>query len=177
MDSSNASGSMTTAGMGEVKVVRRTGSIGCIGLGSCVGVLVFDPTLRAAALAHVMLPDDMPTGAPMAGKYAVSAVPALLRVFGGQQGAKGRLVAALVGGAELFRSREDRPGLRIGVRNVERLTALLEAAAVPIVASAIGGATGRSFEFDVESGQLRVRTPGSEVQTFCLAPEMLRQAA
>jgi chemotaxis receptor (MCP) glutamine deamidase CheD len=45
------------AGMGEIVFARGAGVLGCIGLGSCVGTVLFDPRAHAAALAHVMLPE------------------------------------------------------------------------------------------------------------------------
>jgi chemotaxis receptor (MCP) glutamine deamidase CheD len=45
------------AGMGEIVFARGAGVLGCIGLGSCVGALLYEPRTQAAALAHVMLPD------------------------------------------------------------------------------------------------------------------------
>ena len=91
------------AGMGEIKVARNTGVLGCIGLGSCVGTLLYDPQNAVGALAHVMLPephsDDV---ARLPGRYATTTVPALLQELGTTDASASRLKAILIGGAEVF---------------------------------------------------------------------------
>jgi len=45
-------------GIAEMKVVKAPDLIRTTGLGSCVGVVVFDPLMKIAGMAHVMLPDS-----------------------------------------------------------------------------------------------------------------------
>lgn len=148
------------AGMGEIKVARGTGVLGCIGLGSCVGTLLYDPATGISALAHVMLPE--PHGdelGDMPGKYAVTAVPHLLKELGTPTYALTRLRAILIGGAELFQNRQHT--LQIGTRNVEKLHQLLNTLRIPVAFEDTGGHQGRSFEFDLATGRLTLRTVGS----------------
>lgn len=160
------------AGMGEIKVARNRGVLGCIGLGSCVGTLLFDPHKGVGALAHVMLPephsDDV---AHMPGKYATTAVPALLQELGTP--AASQLRAILIGGAEVFLNRK--PTLRIGERNVETLTRLLRNLRITIAFSDVGGHKGRSFEFDLTTTKLTVRIVGQASQTYDLSRVLGRQ--
>lgn len=154
------------AGMGEIKVARGDGTLGCIGLGSCVGVLLYDPTTATAVLAHVMLPE--PNGVEtfdMPGKYATTALPALLETLGAPHAP--RLKALLIGGAEVFQNRQNT--LRIGARNVEKLSELLQARRIPIVFEDTGGQQGRSFEFDLPTGRLTLRKVGEPPQTHNLS--------
>ncbi|MDW8107000.1 MAG: chemotaxis protein CheD [Armatimonadota bacterium] len=155
-----AQGRVLLAGMGEIVVARSKGVVGCIGLGSCVGTLLFDPRTHAVALAHVMLPDASEHDAfQQPGKYATTAVPALLRALDVPPAFASRLRAILIGGGELFKNRCQT--LRIGERNVETLYRLLHELRIPIVYEQTRGDSGRSFEFDVETGYLQVRTVGS----------------
>lgn len=153
-------------GMGEIKSTRGIGILGCIGLGSCVGTLIYDAATASAALAHVMLPE--PSGAEsidMPGKYATTALPALLETLG--TSSPTRLKAILIGGAEVFQNRQN--ALRIGARNVEKLHQLLQTHRIPIVFEDTGGHQGRSFEFDLAMGQLTLRTVGGMPQTHDLS--------
>jgi len=157
------------AGMGEIKTARGAGVLGCIGLGSCVGTLLYNPATASAALAHVMLPE--PNGAElidMPGKYATTAMPALLEALGTSYA--GRLKALLIGGAEVFQNRTNT--LRIGARNVEKLHYLLQTYRIPIVFEDTGGHYGRSFEFDLTTGQLTLRMVGGMSQTHDLSYEL-----
>ncbi|MCL6532262.1 MAG: chemotaxis protein CheD [Armatimonadetes bacterium] len=156
------------AGMGEIKVARGAGVLGCIGLGSCVGTLLYDPHAGAGALAHVMLPEPHDDDAlRMPGKYAVSAVPALLKELGLTPATASRLRAILIGGAEVFQNREST--LRIGERNVETLSRLLKELRISIAFSDTGGHRGRSFEFDLTTAELVIRVVGQPPQVHSLS--------
>ena len=148
------------AGMGEIVFARGAGVVGCIGLGSCVGTVLFDPRTQAAALAHVMLPEAQGSDAAIQpGKYAMTALPALLRLLDATPTLASRLKAILIGGGELFQNRSQ--ALRIGERNVETLQRLLRELRIEVVFEHVRCSSGRSFEFDVATGQLRVRAMGS----------------
>lgn len=156
------------AGMGEIKVARGMGVLGCIGLGSCVGTLLYDPMTGIGALAHVMLPEPHGEEAiDLPGKYATTAVPNLLKELGTPQYAWTRLKAILIGGAELFQNRQRT--LQIGSRNVEQLHSLLDTLRIPIVFEDTGGRYGRSFELDIATGQLTMRMVGGVTSTYELA--------
>jgi chemotaxis protein CheD len=163
------------AGMGEIKVAHGEGVLGCIGLGSCVGVVLYDPATESGALAHVMLPEP-PGGESdeMPGKYATTAIPALLKELGTPTYALSRLKAVLIGGAELFQNRQR--SLQIGGRNVEKLHRLLEAHRIPIIFEDTGGHHGRSFELDLATGQLTLRAVGQAPGVHNLAMAMMKLA-
>jgi len=166
------------AGMGEIVFARGAGVVGCIGLGSCVGTVLFDPRTQAAALAHVMLPEAQEGDAAVQpGKYATTALPALLRMLDTPPAFASRLKAILIGGGELFQNRSQ--ALRIGERNVETLQRLLREARIEVVFEHIRGSSGRSFEFDVATGVIRVRAVGSNFveKDLSAALGILRRAA
>ncbi|MCS6918901.1 MAG: chemotaxis protein CheD [Fimbriimonadales bacterium] len=148
------------AGMGEIVQARGGGMLGCIGLGSCVGTLLFDPRTHSAALAHVMLPEAHDhDAAQLPGKYATTALPMLLRMLDASPATASRLRAILIGGGELFQNRSQ--ALRIGERNVETLYRLLNDLRIGVVFEHTRGNTGRSFEFDVATGWIKVRAVGT----------------
>jgi len=97
---------MTTAAevmvrMGELAVSRTSGDVlVSIGLGSCIGLCLIDRRRQAVALAHVMLPTGGPGETP--GKFAPSAVPALVEELEEIGAVKTALEAVLVGGAQMF---------------------------------------------------------------------------
>lgn len=166
------------AGMGEMVWTRGAGVLGCIGLGSCVGTLLFDPRTHTAALAHVMLPEAHDhDAAQLPGKYATTALPVLLRMLDASPATASRLRAVLIGGGELFQNRSQ--ALRIGERNVEALHKLLSELRIGVVSEHTRGSSGRSFEFDVATGQIRVRAVGATavVQDLSAALGILRRAA
>ncbi len=139
-------------------VARDQGRLVTIGLGSCVAIALHDAERRVAGLAHVLLPDPaLSHGAPVAGKAPQTAVPALVGAMR-EAGARGTLVAKLVGGATLFGRTLTGSGPGMGERNIAACRAALAQAGIPVVAEDVGGDSGRSVFLDVASGALVVRT-------------------
>jgi chemotaxis protein CheD len=102
--------------MGELAVSSGPGDVlTSIGLGSCIGLALVDAERQTAGLAHVMLP-ARPTGdaGTSVGKFADTAVPALLDAVLAAGARRARLSTYLVGGAQMFRFGG---GMDVGARN------------------------------------------------------------
>ena len=125
-------------------------------LGSCVGVIVRDRERGVAGLAHVMLPYRLRAGDPP-GKYADSAIPALLAGLESRGARRASLQAWLVGGARMFPVENDGLG-SIGGRNVEESRRLLAESGVPVVREDVGGSYGRTVTFNATTASLDIRT-------------------
>jgi chemotaxis protein CheD len=140
-------------GIGEF----HTGSLPmtCIGLGSCVAVMIYDKRRGIGTIAHVMLPDsngrcDRP------GKYATTAIPVLINELIQAGCTKRSLEAKIAGGASMFKS--FRGKLNIGDRNIETLRELLAHHSIPIIGEDVGGTCGRSIHyFPLEKGRVKVK--------------------
>ena len=146
-----------------------------IGLGSCVGLVVLDGQHSVAGMAHIVFPHS-PNGKPVGtpGKYADTAVPALLAALTRLGGVSAAFEAVLVGGARMFafgRSAE----LDIGARNVSAVTSALAAEAIPIRAALTGGSIGRSVR--VQDGVVAVRQAGVDSQLYRAFRGPLQEAA
>ncbi len=144
----------------ELVVRQGPAQLEALGLGSCVAVILHDPEARVGGLAHVLLPTaavgERPDATP--GRYAQSAVPALLEAVLAAGAARHRVVARLVGGATMFRNLTA-PGLiAIGERNTVAARRALDTLSLPLVAEAVGGDYGRSVRFDLAAGTVTVRS-------------------
>ena len=146
---------MADMAVGQGQDILRT-----IGLGSCVGVILFTTHSSVAGMAHVMLPStDMPVPAHMIAKYATTAIPALIDMLEQHGVTPAQLRAKLVGGAQMFRTLGKRPdALNIGQRNVEKCREILHQYRIPIVAEDVGGNYGRTVEHFCETGKTFVKT-------------------
>jgi chemotaxis protein CheD len=132
-----------------------------IGLGSCIGLTIYDETLKIGAMVHIMLPDsagrkDRP------GKYADTAIPLLI----GELTAKGSrarsLVAKMAGGACMFEYFGT--NLNIGERNAERVRAILKENNIPLLKEDVGGKVGRSVTFlPANGGKVTIRRADGSV--------------
>jgi chemotaxis protein CheD len=145
-----------SAGVGDVLV--------SLGLGSCVGVALIDRRASVAGLAHVVLPsaegrEDAP------GKFADTAVPALLDAVVALGARRTRVDAVLVGGASMFSF--SGAGLDIGERNDAAVREELARLRIPVAAAETGGSTGRTVRVDVETGVVTAKAAGNtEVELY-----------
>src|SRR5690625_7597470 len=67
----------------DLDFVRVPDTIRTSGLGSCVGVVVYDPIIKIAGMAHVMLPDSTSSKKKDFNhhKYADTAIPILVETL------------------------------------------------------------------------------------------------
>jgi chemotaxis protein CheD len=148
-------GDTVTVKMAEMDVVTDGRSLKTI-LGSCVGVIVRDPDRRVSGLAHIMLPARRHDDEAM-GKYADSAIPALLSRLATSGCRPGSLQALLIGGAQMFPMGNSSLA-SIGDQNVEAARRVLQEKKIPIVFEDTGGTAGRSVIFNNTTGKVLVKT-------------------
>jgi chemotaxis protein CheD len=143
-------------GIGQWRVCKSPVGLRAI-LGSCLGVVIYDPTTRIGGMAHILLPDSRGS-AEHPGRYADTAVPALLgEIHKSRGGIRGGLVAKLAGGAKMF----DTQGvMAIGEANHKAVLTQLEKLRIPILSNDIGGEVGRNVTFDTSNGRFYVKRPG-----------------
>lgn len=143
-------------GVSEYAIKRDPARIITYGLGSCLAIALYSKNNRIGSMAHVMLPVAFDRVGPLKpGKYADTAVSAMLRGMK-EKGIRSQdLVAKLAGGAEMFPGSITR---RIGARNALSARKTLRFYGIKILSEDIGGDYGRSVEFFLDSGDLQVRT-------------------
>lgn len=151
-----------TVGIGQIAVSDdREIVISALGLGSCIGVVLSDPRARVAGMAHVMLPQSAPTSKGPPGKFADTAVPALLDSVLALGAERSRLIAKISGGAQMFGSGSGGGNIfNIGERNADAVQVALMAVGIRVRASDVGGNCGRTMQVVVASGTVTVRVVG-----------------
>jgi chemotaxis protein CheD len=163
----------TMVRMGEYAFSASAGDmLVSLGLGSCIGLALLDRRACVAGLAHVVLPAaEGRAGAP--GKFADTAVPALVDAVVELGARRTRLDAVLVGGASMFSF--GGTGLDVGQRNDAAVREELARLRIPIVAAETGGSKGRTVRVDVQTGLVTSKAAGdSEVELY---PQALAQVA
>jgi len=148
-------------GLGEWAVLREEGALACLGLGSCVALILDDRDGRVGGLAHVVLPSpSLSRDRTNPARFAETAVPFLINEVLRAGAVRGRITARLAGGASLFAALTAPGTVQIGQRNLHAVRMELAAAGVTVVAEAVGGEVGRSVWFDVSTGVVTVRSVG-----------------
>jgi chemotaxis protein CheD len=129
-----------------------------IGLGSCVAIMLYDATARVGAMAHILLPSEgLARDTSNRAKFPATAVPMLIEEMK-NQGAWGKPVAKIVGGASMFGSLLPTGGINMGERNTEATQRALRAAGIPLAAEDVGGDHGRSVYFHLSDGRVVVKS-------------------
>ena len=138
-------------------------SITTLGLGSCVGIALRDPVTKIGGLAHVMLPDSTTirnnTNIP---KFADTGIEELVRQVVAKGANRGRLVAKIAGGAQMFAFQSKNEMVRVGERNVEATKKKLAQLKIPILAEDTGKNYGRTVIFYPETGDFVIRAVGKQ---------------
>ena len=132
-------------------------------LGSCIGVSIWDPVVRAGGMLHYMLPDSAlsPEKAGNApGMFLDTGVPSLFRALYELGGVKNRLVVKVAGGSMLL---DDRGTFNIGKRNYLALRQLFWKNGVMIDGEDVGGSVSRTLRLHVGTGEVTVKTRDREV--------------
>lgn len=147
-------------GMADLNVTQLSGVLKTTGLGSCVGITLYDKQAKIAGMAHVMLPtsDIAREGKLNIAKYADTAVPELIRMMENLGAQIRRMEAKMAGGAQMFNFSRQSDTMRIGPRNVESCKEMLKHYSIPLKAEDTGGNYGRTIEFDCETGILVIRS-------------------
>lgn len=145
--------------MADLNIGRAGDILITSGLGSCVGVTLYDEKVKVGGMAHVMLPEfpaSKDDGNPA--KYADTALDMLIDKLKKEGASQRRFEAKMAGGAQMFKFSNASDKMRIGARNVEAITEYLERKRIPIKGSEVGKDYGRTMEFDVTTGKATIKT-------------------
>ncbi|WP_100404464.1 chemotaxis protein CheD [Bacillus solitudinis] len=146
--------------MADLNTVLPPNTIRTCGLGSCVGVVIYDVITSVSGMAHVMLPDSSLSKQEKLNmaKYADTAIVELMDQLE-RKGAKTHsLKAKIAGGAQMFAFSTGNEMMRIGPRNIEAVKLKLNQLRIPILAEDVGGKSGRTIEFNPLTRKLHIRT-------------------
>ncbi|MFQ3285415.1 MAG: chemotaxis protein CheD [Natronomonas sp.] len=144
--------------------IASTGTITTSGLGSCLGVAIYDPHAGVGSLLHPMLPrrngdDDRPPA-----RFVDSGIDAVVGALGEAGADPSTLRAKVTGGAAVVDFSTD-DGYSIGDRNIETAREVLAARGIELVGEEVGGDCGRTMRVDAATGGVTVqRTDGIDTE-------------
>lgn len=152
---------MIKVGMADLKVVKAPKMLTTLGLGSCVGIALYDKINKIAGLAHIMLPssDEIKKNQNKA-KFADTGVILLVENMVKEGADKTNLTAKVVGGSQMFSLKKNNSILKIGERNVLATKKKLQELNIQIVSEDTGGNYGRTIQLNTKDGSLLVKTIG-----------------
>ncbi len=146
-------------GISEFKIASAPVELVTYGLGSCLGITVFDPEIGLGGLAHTLLPK------PRAGmddsrksKFVDSSIRLMVAELVENGASMKRLQAKLFGGANMFEALQEWSGESIGQRNISCARETLEEMGIEVLAEDVGGNFGRTLIFIIESVKVTVKS-------------------
>lgn len=85
-------GATIKVGMADLNVCKAPDAITTLGLGSCIGIAVYDPVTKIGGLAHIMLPDStkIRNNSNIA-KFADTGIEELIKKSDGGRSFKGKV--------------------------------------------------------------------------------------
>lgn len=153
-------------GIADYKICKDEPGILTLGLGSCVGICLYDAYTNIGGLAHIMLPnkpEDNIVSERSRLKYADIALPEMINKMLEMGCRKLNLRAVIVGGGNMFLNSSMPLEQTIGYRNYQSVCNILSKYSIPIVAKDIGGSIGKTVYFSLESGDVYVKK-GLEIE-------------
>jgi chemotaxis protein CheD len=154
-----------TVGVADMKVSNDpNASLITYALGSCIGLVAYDPQRKLGGLLHLQLPESQAFGTQAQenpAKFADTGVAALVETLLANGAGKNRLVIGVFGGANMLK---DDQIFQIGVRNIRATKKSLWQAALFIKHEDVGGTSNRTVSLDLTTGLIRVKKDGTYVE-------------
>lgn len=156
---------MIKVGMADLKIAKHPDSLTTLGLGSCIGICLYDPTSKLIGMAHIMLPSSKTIkNNQNVAKFADTAIVKLIDDMKKEGANSTRLVGKIAGGSQMFKFSSGNDMMKIGLRNAEAVREILKSNRIRILADDTGGNFGRTIEFYSETGKLLIKTIGHGVK-------------
>lgn len=160
-------GVVIKVGMADLKTGKDPDILTTLGLGSCIGIALWDPATKIGGLAHVMLPDStkIRNNSNIA-KFADTGITELVRQMEALGVQKRRLVAKIAGGARMFEVSGSTSVGNIGEKNALASKEKLKELGIPILAEDTGLNYGRTVELNCANGDYVIKAVGKPVKTI-----------
>lgn len=156
-------------GMADMNTARGGDILTTLGLGSCVGITLFDPVSQVGGMAHIMLPESTAFSSDARlnrAKFADTAIVDMLSQLLSMGAHRAHLVAKLAGGAHMFTRSTHEDIIKVGQRNVLKVREVLASLRIPIRAEDVGGTYGRTIALNTSDGSVWIRTIGRGEKTI-----------
>lgn len=150
-------------GLGEKAISQNPEDVlVAYGLGSCVGVGIYDPRSKLCGLLHAVLPERMNGSDPGSAKFVDSGIPALVDEMVRAGAIRSSMIIRIAGGANMLVTASLSKTFDIGTRNVASARLTLERLSFRLAAEDVGGNIGRTVRLYIKEGRMTVRVIGGQ---------------
>lgn len=154
-------GNVIKVGMADLNIAKAPDSLITLGLGSCIGLTLYDPAIKVGGMVHYMLPDStMLKNNSNIAKFGDTGIRELYRQMIAQGASPRRMVAKMAGGAKMFEVSGLSDVGHVGQRNAEQAKKMLNELKIPLIAEDTGLNYGRTVTLDCETGEFHIKAVG-----------------
>lgn len=147
-------------GVGDLAVSNNAQVIlSTYALGSCIGVIAYDPVVKASGILHLMLPESSISpekAARQPAMFADTGLPAFFKALTGLRAERSRLRIFVAGGASVIAGSDP---FRIGERNSRVTLDYLARQGYSVRRTEVGGNINRTVHLEVNTGAISLKTP------------------
>ena len=160
-------GNVVKVGMADLNICKSPDVITTLGLGSCIGLTLYDPVTKIGGMVHYMLPDSTQVrNNENIAKFADTGIDELLKRVVAAGASRQRLVAKIAGGAKMFETTGVSAIGHIGERNAEAAKQILKQKGIRLIAEDTGLNYGRTVELHCETGEFYIKAVGKPVKVI-----------
>jgi chemotaxis protein CheD len=147
-------------GVGDMAVSNNAQMVlSTYALGSCIGVIAYDPAVKAAGILHLMLPESSiaphKAGSQPA-MFADTGLPHFFKALAGLRAERARVRIMVAGGASVIGGTDP---FKIGERNARSTLDWLARERLNVRFTDTGGAVNRTVHLDVNTGGVTLKLP------------------
>ncbi len=160
-------GNVIKVGMADLQVAKAPDSLITLGLGSCIGLTLYDPVTKIGGMVHYMLPDStqLKNNTNIA-KFGDTGIRELYNQMVKRGAMPRRMVAKIAGGAKMFEVSGLSNVGHVGERNAQQAKKMLKELQVPLIAEDTGLNYGRTVTLDCETGEFFIKAVGKTNKTI-----------
>lgn len=157
-------GEVIRVGIADMNICQAPDLITTIGLGSCIGAVIYDSKTKTAGLVHIMLPDSTKIKQNQNKmKFADSGITALVEEMEKRGMSRKDLKAKIAGGARMYNFSSANSDIgSIGEKNTIAVRKKLTELGIRIISEDVGLSYGRTIVFDPETEKLTVIKAGKQ---------------
>ncbi len=145
--------------MAQLAVAEAPARLVTRGLGSCLGITIYDPVKKIGGMVHTMLPDiEIAKIRTNPARFVNSSIKKIVEELEIRGCPRTRLMAKVFGGAHMFSFIVSEGSLNVGQKNVEMAESILNEMKIKIAAQETGGTFGRTIELNLDNGKVLIKT-------------------
>jgi chemotaxis protein CheD len=152
-------------GVGDMAVSNNVSTIlSTYALGSCIGVIAYDPGAKCGGILHLMLPEASVSpqkAITQPAMFADTGLPLFFKALLGLKAERARLRLFIAGGASVIAGQDP---FKIGERNTRATMDFITANALRVLQTDIGGNFNRTVHLELNTGGVNLVTPHGKSQ-------------